>query len=340
MFRFTKKEVKQLRKLFLIPDKVRVGHSVCLSGDWAFVLFLSVMCGTKLATIGDNFGIHANDVSKFFNFVLRLVTSRPNLINWFEHPNREKLLSSSVLSSYVQSISAKAGIPLDTLKFWGFVDGTNVEVCRPGGRYSLQESVYDGKDKAHALAYLVCNSPSGFILYASEPYEGRHNDMHIQKDSGLQQYHVYSEKDRRSNVEHYKISIQMDESFLASSLSTADKEYRDVFLYGDKGFKFTNRIIAPFSLNQLRRHDHTNLNEMNERMKEVRISVEWMMRIIKIVWPILLKKLRVFLQPVHLIWMAACILTNCRNICRPNEISQYFHCVQNITLEDLFQDEE
>ncbi len=36
----------------------------------------------------------------------------------------------------------------------GWIDGTLVAVCRPGGPYELQRMLFNGKDRVHALKFI------------------------------------------------------------------------------------------------------------------------------------------------------------------------------------------
>jgi len=94
---------------------------------------------------------------------------------------------------------------------WGFIDGTFVEVARPGdGQIFDQQEIYNGHKKGHGLMYQGLSTPDGLISSPIGPYEGRINDVNMLEQSGLKQK-------LRSVMGH---------------LPAAERRY----LYGDKGY--------------------------------------------------------------------------------------------------------
>jgi hypothetical protein len=102
----------------------------------------------------------------------------------------------------------KRGAPTNV---WGFIDGTFVEVARPGdGQIFDQQELYNGHKKGHGLMYQGLSTPDGLISSLVGPFEGRINDMNMLEQSGLKQK-LYS---------------------VMGHLPPAERRY----LYGDKGY--------------------------------------------------------------------------------------------------------
>ena len=111
------------------------------------------------------------------------------------------LMMNRRASYYALSIHA-AGSPLTHCI--GFIDGTIIEMERPGGPNSNQRSCYSYK-KRHCIAYITMTTPDGLVYFAHGPVEGRRNDLFLLVTLGLDealsqnllindtQYYVYGE---------------------------------------------------------------------------------------------------------------------------------------------------
>jgi hypothetical protein len=178
-FMFRKAEVMELAKRFKLPEIVIVGHSKRLSAQWAVVLFLQRMQGETEKSVGKDFGMHRNDVSKHFNFMLTTVLSFDKIVNIPLHPNRQQLLDNR-LEGLVRAVAEKSGIPVDVVRIWVFLDGTSCEICRPTFD-CCQRAMFDGHHHQHAFAAMVTNLANGMIPYITKAYRGNDNDMNMQQ---------------------------------------------------------------------------------------------------------------------------------------------------------------
>eukprot|EP00171_Calliarthron_tuberculosum_P020630 IDg20630t1 len=83
---------------------------------------------------------------------------------------------------YAEAVEAK-GAALDNCV--GFIDGTKIKMCRPGGANSNQRAVYSGHKRFHALSYQTVTVPDGLIMHLYGPVEGRQPDCVMYGRSGL-----------------------------------------------------------------------------------------------------------------------------------------------------------
>ncbi|TGZ80821.1 hypothetical protein EX30DRAFT_297924, partial [Ascodesmis nigricans] len=95
----------------------------------------------------------------------------------FDHQH----LTPERLETFTRAINAKM-IPLRTC--WGFLDGTVRPIARPVRR---QRTYYNGWKRIHVLKYQAVVTPDGLIVHFYEPLEGRRHDIHVYRESGLQQ---------------------------------------------------------------------------------------------------------------------------------------------------------
>jgi hypothetical protein len=65
------------------------------------------------------------------------------------------------------------------------MDCTVRKCCRPDGRDNIQLSVYNGKDRIHALKYIALTLPNGMLCYIGGPFPGRMNDVSIEYETDI-----------------------------------------------------------------------------------------------------------------------------------------------------------
>eukprot|EP00171_Calliarthron_tuberculosum_P021988 IDg21988t1 len=88
----------------------------------------------------------------------------------------------------------------------GFMDGTKIQMVRPGGASTLQRSCYTGHKRFHCLVYQTITTPDGLILHLYGLVEGRQPDAYLYRQSGIdedlrhhlvvdgKQYYLYADK--------------------------------------------------------------------------------------------------------------------------------------------------
>lgn len=80
------------------------------------------------------------------------------------------------------AISVKLGIPLPVVM--GFVDGKLYEVDSP---VYGQESIYNGKDRIHALKYQAALHACGLLMNFAGAYAGRRHDAFMWAESSFEE---------------------------------------------------------------------------------------------------------------------------------------------------------
>lgn len=206
------------------------------------------------------------------------------------------------LEHYAACIVA-AGSPLDDI--WGFIDGTVLEICRPGDDQGV---VYNGHKRHHALKFQAVVSPDGLMGPIFGPVEGRRADSGILEMSGLEDICV---------------------TFAQGSGG------RQLFVYGDPAYGTSNAVISGVK----RIGDLTeDEREFNRQMSKVRQSVEWGFgNVIKnFSFVDYDKSLRLGLQPVGQLYLLAILFTNIRTLLYSSEVSQKFQCAPPTLHEYLF----
>lgn len=88
----------------------------------------------------------------------------------------------------------------------GFIDGTKIQIERPGGAYVTQRACYCGHKRMHCLMYQTITTPDRFIFHLYGPVEGRQPDAYLYRQSGIdddlrvrlcinnEQHYIYGDK--------------------------------------------------------------------------------------------------------------------------------------------------
>jgi len=172
---------------------------------------------------------------------------------------------------------------------WGFIDGTFQRFCRPNVG---QKFYYSGYKKAHGMVWLAITCPDGLIGSIYGPCEGKMNDVTMLQKSGLQ-----------------------------NRLKNLFKGRRKLQLYGDKAYIHQPYIMSPYL-------GYTNERQafFNKRMSGARIVVENSFDLTQTLWIFNAFKtqMKVGLQPVGNLYLAAILLTNCYTCLRGNQIGSRF----------------
>jgi hypothetical protein len=184
---------------------------------------------------------------------------------------------------------------------WGFIDGTFVEVARPGdGQIFDQQEIYNGHKKGHGLMYQGVSTPDGLISSLLGPYEGRINDMNMLEQSGLKQK-LYS---------------------VMGHLPPAERRY----LYGDKGY-FAGYYGV---MGAVKARRGKVLGEVdwyaNVFMSTYRVEVEHAFGTVRQLFRQVYaaKDLKLGLTPVAAMYEVAVLLTNCHTCFHGSQTNFYF----------------
>lgn len=176
---------------------------------------------------------------------------------------------------------------------WGFIDGTARAICRPTVN---QQLYYSGHKKMHCVKYQSVLCPDGIIISLKGAYEGRRHDAGMFRDSGL-----YEE--------------------LEQNMIFPDKQF---LLYGDEGYGLRELLMRPYSIHEVQMDPFRQ--EFNNRMKVLRVSVEWgFSKVVQYFAFVDFKKNQKLLaQDVEKMYKVAVLLTNCHTCLYGGETSQYF----------------
>lgn len=144
-------------------------------------------------------GMHASKLSKVF---WEVCTEFNNKFGRLVTDFRVDLLHDRA-SLYSYCIQRRGGsLP----NCFGFMDGTKIEIARPGGDGANQRSCYSGHKRFHCLTYQTITTPDGLIFHLFGPVEGRKPDAYMYSESGMDdmlrenttiegtQYYLYADK--------------------------------------------------------------------------------------------------------------------------------------------------
>lgn len=214
-------------------------------------------------------------------------------------------LTPETLASFAERVSRK-GSPLNNC--CAFIDGTMYEVARP---IQNQRLLYNGWKRIHCLKYHAVVSPDGMIIHVYGPVEGRRHDETIYQMSGLA-------------------------DILRKNLWSPSGD--PLVIYVDPAYGLSEHLICPFESPQGQSGLRDEEKRWNYMMAKVRIGIEWEFGIMLKTWPACdgARDNRVLLSPVGLEFLTAVILSNARNILRPNQIAQHFNCPPP-SLSEYFQ---
>ena len=99
--------------------------------------------------------------------------------NWRLTTLNEPWLSPNFLEQYCQTIH-NSGTSLQNCS--GFVDGTLVNICRPG---EFQRLLFNGYKRVHAVKFQSVVTPNGLIANLFGPIKGRKHDAAMLRESNL-----------------------------------------------------------------------------------------------------------------------------------------------------------
>jgi hypothetical protein len=209
-FRFTVEEMKDICRLLDIPDYICTSENdVCESVEGLALLLRRMAYPCRWCDLKTIFGRSEAWLSRVFHHMLDLVYDRFGTLVEF---SAEKLVRLEDDLPHFANAIAKNGSPIPNCI--GFIDGTSFETCRPS---IGQQSIFSGHKRVHGLHFLSIMLPNGIIGCMLGPYEGRHTDAYLSKETNI-------------------VNI-MKAAF-------PDAEY---CLYGDAGFRISKWILTHFN---------------------------------------------------------------------------------------------
>ena len=283
LFRFKKEHIAPLVKALRLDNQYCSQNGIKWSAEEGLCLFLRrISYPNRLVDLIPIFGRHITEMSTMINImtdeIYSLHHSRLENIN---HPWMN-------FEQYTEVVAAK-GACLDNI--WGFIDGTQVRICRPN---KGQESCFNGHKHQHSLKFQSLMLPNGIIGHFFGPLEGRRHDSAMYFNNGL-------------------------DPQIQNIYSAAGKQ---LAVYADSAYAFCRYLIVPFKGANLGKME----KKFNKNMSEVRTSVEWGFSKMSNIFGFLdfHKNLKVYLQPIAKLVMASVILTNAHTCLYSSQTSKYF----------------
>lgn len=286
MFRFRKDDLITLQHLLRIPDEVRLCNGSKVKGTEALCVMLRRLCyPCRYVDLYEMFGRCLSDISRIVKWVsTHIMDNFSHLLDNIDKP----WLDQHSLRTMAAAVQMK-GAPLSNC--WGFIDGTTVYICRPQVN---QEYLFSGHKRQHCLKFQSIVSPNGLIVSLLGPYEGKRHDAGI--------FH---------------------ESLIAQQLQEkVDENGVPFHVYGDSAYPLLDIVMTPYRGANITEEQQ----EFNTVMGPLRICVEWAFGDISRTFAFLdyKKNLKLYLQPVGLLYKVGAILVNCRTCLYGNETSKYF----------------
>jgi len=161
--------------------------------------------------------------------------------------------------------------------------------------------------KYHAYKFLGVTAPNGLCVYAWGACGGRHPDVTALHLSGLM---------AQLALLHVPLLAALGRQF---------------HLYGDAAFPFGPHLQVGYNRIAL---NHV-MQQFNQVMSGVRITVEWFFGLVSSLWPMATTKkmLQIEKMPLAKLYFSAILLTNCHTCMYNNQMSEYFE-IKAPALED------
>jgi hypothetical protein len=296
-FRFTHVQMDRLVLMLLalgVPKVIKTsGRDSCSLFEALCMMCMKYAWPTRLGSMVTMFGSSMSRMSRIVSALRRILFDMfaPALSN-------PALLSVRQLENFATAIRAKSGNP----RIFGFIDGTVRPISKPK---HLQASVYNGKDKVHALKYQALVTPDGMLQQLAGPWPGSRHDMYAYHKSKLKE-------------------------FVQALPRSADGTTFAV--YADQGYAASSEVETPYFDGAA----DAMHEAMNQAMASSRIAVEWAFGDIVAKWASLdMKRTQQLLsnRKIGQVYLVAGLLTNFMNCFKPNQGSQYFG-VDPPSLED------
>lgn len=182
--RFTLGDLQQIAVRLSLPRSLEQGGDfIRTPNKYKFQGFelLFILC-TRLS-----YPARFEDLANEIHYSKSMISDATNYALEFIHEKWEFLLkdveSGHLTEERVKLMARQVhlnGAPLTNC--WGFIDCTIRDICTP---IQFQREVYSGYKKKHSLKYSAVKAADGLIYHLYGPFEGRRNDNHLLRASGL-----------------------------------------------------------------------------------------------------------------------------------------------------------
>jgi hypothetical protein len=185
LFRFDQQELFQLIQCWRVPENIVCSNRSVFNGEEAFLMMLARLASpTRFITMESFWGRDNTQICRCFNTALNYFVDlhREKVTNNLEYWKRYFAKSNEKIKNKIRSL----GYPiLEQAEFCcGFFDCTIRPCCKPQGKFkmiydcvsykinffkkgqeNIQLSVYNGKNKVHALKYLALSLSNFLFLH-------------------------------------------------------------------------------------------------------------------------------------------------------------------------------
>lgn len=172
--RFTKEQIHHILPQLQL-DRVQLRNRYTATSEEMFCLLLRRLAfPTRLASLCSEFGHSRGWCSSVFTDVtLHLYNRWHQALRW-----NTGFLTLQRLQSYATAIEILGGGDC----YWGYIDGTIVQIGRPEVHQRLW---YSGYKHLHCFKYQCIVTPDGLIASAAGPYVGKRADAWMLRESEL-----------------------------------------------------------------------------------------------------------------------------------------------------------
>lgn len=284
---------------YLLGEVIRTDNSSVFNGEMAFMFIskrISSVC--TLLELEGIFGREHTQLSRLFDyFVERLYGQYSWLIvnnmNYFVdrfHMYNTKILSRVILPT-----------PQGAQRVVSFTDCHVSQICRPEGNEDLQNSVYNGMNRVHALKFTATGGPDG-VLQNLGVVASRRNDRIGLRNSG--------------------INMKLMNTQNAGGIPALQQG----ITYTDKGFDNLSQVCAAFHGRNVLVWQHIeSIKMMRPRGVGIETPFCKILQNSKTVgW---LKGRKIQLSSVAKVFYLAVIFCNVHTCTYGSEVSEYFDCL-------------
>eukprot|EP00171_Calliarthron_tuberculosum_P019568 IDg19568t1 len=289
-FRFKRSEIPRIAALCGWTGRTERNGYICDPVTATCVMLRRLAYPCRWRDLEKDFGMHSSKLSEVFWEVSEsLHATRGHLVTSFR-----KDLFEGRAHLYAEAVRDNGGGLENCV---GFIDGTKIQMCRPGGADANQRANYSGHKRFHGLTYQTVTVPDGLIIHLYGPVEGR------QPDSVM-----YC----RSGMEHF-----LQENFIIDGVQYC--------IYGDAAYMLRAWLITAYP-----RHTATAAQaSFNKEMNAVRTAVEWSYGEVKQSFTSqdFPRNLKLRQAPISLLYICAVLLRNFRTcLGHGGQTVHYFEC--------------
>lgn len=259
-FRFLKPELQDLFKQLKFPDQITLENRSIISGEDVFLRGLYELCsGENKQKICENvFGREGSTQSRAFTYFINHIYEN---FHHLVHDNLAWWHRNGYLEESMNAIAEKMGLDVSgKCNVAAFIDCNCLATSRVGGgpaeeganarRWSslIQEAFYNGWKSVHGLKHQTVDIAHGMTIDIFGPTSLRRNDLVLLRESDV--------NGRLSEVLKYE------------KVDANDVQY---IIFGDSAYRKQSHISSYLQAEE----EIENYQVWNQRLKKVRISIEW-----------------------------------------------------------------